>query len=291
MSIKDLSQKLLDDMKTILEGGTVVVEDTDKKADDPCWKGYKQVGMKKKDGKEVPNCVPMNEEELKEAGIDKSEVDYSHIEEDASNDKSDDGEGLDKADPKAAKKKFKDRKDKDIDNDGDVDDSDEFLHKKRKAISKNVDEDSHVEIDKDDEEDDDVVKKPEDDEEGKKLLKTGKGGKYLKYSNLLLKKQKMSKAGKGGSPEMTAINKEISAERKKLGISESTLENLLIHYLPEDEEIEITEKMLYKSPTGWSFEKHGDKVRLTHKKIPEAMNIPSADFKVLQRIMGQVQVK
>ena len=24
----------------------------------PCWKGYKQVGMKKKDGKEVPNCVP-----------------------------------------------------------------------------------------------------------------------------------------------------------------------------------------------------------------------------------------
>ncbi len=58
--------------------------------------------------------------------------------EDASNDKSDDGEGLDKADPKAAKKKFKNRKDKDIDNDGDVDDSDKFLHKKRKAISKAV---------------------------------------------------------------------------------------------------------------------------------------------------------
>jgi len=56
--------------------------------------------------------------------------------EDASNDKSDDGEGLDKADPKAAKKKFKDRKDKDIDNDGDTDDSDKFLHKKRKAIGK-----------------------------------------------------------------------------------------------------------------------------------------------------------
>ena len=25
---------------------------------DPCWTGYKQVGMKKKNGKEVPNCVP-----------------------------------------------------------------------------------------------------------------------------------------------------------------------------------------------------------------------------------------
>ena len=28
------------------------------KEEDPCWKGYKQVGMKKKGGKEVPNCVP-----------------------------------------------------------------------------------------------------------------------------------------------------------------------------------------------------------------------------------------
>jgi hypothetical protein len=33
---------------------------------------------------------------------------------------------------------FEDRDDKDIDNDGDVDDSDEFLHKKRKAITKAV---------------------------------------------------------------------------------------------------------------------------------------------------------
>ena len=30
------------------------------------------------------------------------------------------------------------RDDKDIDNDGDVDDSDEFLHKKRQAISKAI---------------------------------------------------------------------------------------------------------------------------------------------------------
>ena len=30
---------------------------------DPCWKGYKQIGMKKKSGKEVPNCVPSKKEE------------------------------------------------------------------------------------------------------------------------------------------------------------------------------------------------------------------------------------
>ena len=31
-----------------------------------CWKGYKQVGMKEKDGRQVPNCVPV-EEQLEEA--------------------------------------------------------------------------------------------------------------------------------------------------------------------------------------------------------------------------------
>lgn len=30
-----------------------------------CWSGYKQVGMKKKGGKEVPNCVP-EEAEIEE---------------------------------------------------------------------------------------------------------------------------------------------------------------------------------------------------------------------------------
>jgi hypothetical protein len=49
-------------------------DDGDKRKDDPCWKGYKMVGMKDKGGKEVPNCVPMTKEELEEAGIKEEDV-------------------------------------------------------------------------------------------------------------------------------------------------------------------------------------------------------------------------
>jgi hypothetical protein len=45
---------------------------------------------------------------------------------------------LDPVNHSALKKDFKDREDKDIDNDGDIDKSDEYLHKRRKAISKSV---------------------------------------------------------------------------------------------------------------------------------------------------------
>jgi hypothetical protein len=31
---------------------------TSKKEDDPCWDGYQQIGMKTKEDKKVPNCVP-----------------------------------------------------------------------------------------------------------------------------------------------------------------------------------------------------------------------------------------
>ena len=34
-----------------------------KDADDPCQEGYEQIGMKMKDGKKVPNCVPIKAEE------------------------------------------------------------------------------------------------------------------------------------------------------------------------------------------------------------------------------------
>jgi len=49
-------------------------------------------------------------------------------------------EGLDPVNKKELKGKHKDRKDKDIDNDGDVDSTDKYLHKRRKAVSKAIGE-------------------------------------------------------------------------------------------------------------------------------------------------------
>src|SRR5210317_1764684 len=48
---------------------------------------------------------------------------------------------LDPVNKDAVKKKFDNRQDKDIDNDGDTDSTDKYLHKRRAAISKNIKED------------------------------------------------------------------------------------------------------------------------------------------------------
>lgn len=37
---------------------------------DPCWKGYEQIGNKKKDGKEVPNCVPVKESSQMDSAVE-----------------------------------------------------------------------------------------------------------------------------------------------------------------------------------------------------------------------------
>ena len=47
------------------KGGKLVrvqtMNEEKKMKNDPCWKGYEMIGKKKKNGKEVPNCVPANE--------------------------------------------------------------------------------------------------------------------------------------------------------------------------------------------------------------------------------------
>ena len=44
-----------------VKAGILQMVQEKKKSGDPCWVGYKQVGMKKKGGKMVPNCVPATE--------------------------------------------------------------------------------------------------------------------------------------------------------------------------------------------------------------------------------------
>jgi hypothetical protein len=49
-------------MKLIMENWRQFLSEA-KDDDDPCWKAYEMVGTKEKGGKEVPNCVPIKEEE------------------------------------------------------------------------------------------------------------------------------------------------------------------------------------------------------------------------------------
>ncbi len=49
-------------MKLLFENWNSYLEE----AADPCWDGYKKVGMKKKGNKMVPNCVPLEEEVIEE---------------------------------------------------------------------------------------------------------------------------------------------------------------------------------------------------------------------------------
>lgn len=79
---------------------------------------------------------------------------------------------LDPVNKKALKKDFDDRKDKDINNDGDVDDSDEYLHKRRKAVSKAMK--SEDEAEKSEREQEKEISDKEDEPKKKKVGKSEK---------------------------------------------------------------------------------------------------------------------
>lgn len=91
---------------------------------------------------------------------------YSKVKGDSKHDKTDDGEGMDPVG----------KGDADIDNDGDTDDSDEYLHKRRKAIKKSVEKDD----DEDSKEIDEAVnhKRPADQKAGEKQTPKLKKVKY-----------------------------------------------------------------------------------------------------------------
>lgn len=52
-------------------------KNSDRIKNDPCWKGYKMVGMKKKGNKEVPNCVPESVEQIEELTAKQKKIDLN----------------------------------------------------------------------------------------------------------------------------------------------------------------------------------------------------------------------
>jgi len=140
-------------------------------------------------------------------------------------------EGMDPVNKDAVKKKFDDRKDKDIDNDGDVDSSDKFLHKRRKAISKAVKNEANVGVRPDDK--GEVINKKKHDAYGgskgetkpvdpePKVGQIIKGEKETTRANGHMTKKKFSemriKLGKNGKTETgqdaPAVETEPKAER------------------------------------------------------------------------------
>jgi hypothetical protein len=58
--VRDVNGNVYAEFIDIIKSGSIEEEN-------PCWKGYKQVGTKTKGGKEVPNCVPVKEESIDEA--------------------------------------------------------------------------------------------------------------------------------------------------------------------------------------------------------------------------------
>ena len=100
-----------------IDGETYVIEKAKGLDGKACWKGYKLAGTKKKGGKTVDNCVKAGDE-------------LTHDGEELAEKK------LDPVNHKELKGKHSERKDKDIDNDGDVDKSDKYLHMRRKKVSK-----------------------------------------------------------------------------------------------------------------------------------------------------------
>ena len=111
------NEEVLEREEYEVDGETYVIEKKKGLDGKACWKGYKLAGTKKKGGKTVDNCVKAGDE-------------LTHDGEELAEKK------LDPVNHGELKGKHKDRKDKDIDNDGDVDKSDKYLHMRRKKVSK-----------------------------------------------------------------------------------------------------------------------------------------------------------
>ena len=138
---------------------------------------------------------------------------------------------LDPVNDKENDKKFKDRKDKDIDNDGDVDSSDEYLHKKRKATDDAIDGGEKPADNADDGEEKDDKKKVAANKKGKTAEISKIGEKAVKKEDIdqfldaLEEAQKASAKPKGDEAEKIDDKDSPKAKEMKKDHDESEAEH------------------------------------------------------------------
>ena len=66
--MKPIKESSIIEYASNLDNSYILNKDAEIKEENPCWDGYKQVGMKTKGGKQVPNCV---KESVNESAVDK----------------------------------------------------------------------------------------------------------------------------------------------------------------------------------------------------------------------------
>jgi hypothetical protein len=139
-SLEDLASKLVSE--SFIKENTYAFDynfelympSTSQRGDGDAIKEYE--GTIKASGKDAAEAKPKAEKELKRR-IDAAEkATRGTLEGENLGSGRAVSEGMDPVNKDAVKKKFDDRKDKDIDNDGDTDSTDKYLHKRRAAISK-----------------------------------------------------------------------------------------------------------------------------------------------------------
>jgi len=139
-SPKNEETEVLEREEYEVDGETYVIEKAKGLDGKACWKGYKLAGTKMKGGKKVDNCIKAGVE----YDVDTANQLWSEVGEKLETLGDMDGvkfkvlgeKKLDPVNHKELKGDHADRKDKDIDNDGDVDKSDKYLHMRRKKVSK-----------------------------------------------------------------------------------------------------------------------------------------------------------
>ena len=150
---------------------------------------------------------------INELNVTLSEYHEHAINDDKNKEVLDEG-GLDPVNKKAVKKKFANRKDQDIDNDGDVDGSDKFLHKRRKAISKKMAKEHHQK--------DADGKVIEHDTEDTTPSSVEEGKKKGLWDNIHAKRKRGEKPAKKGDkdyPKTLNVEGSMKQARKNVGAS------------------------------------------------------------------------